>query len=52
MRLADNAFNPTLHGRAGFEVMADLVERSACLDFAYGRLEDAMNVFERLAGGA
>ena len=52
MRIADNAFNPTLHGRAGFEALAQLVDRAACMEFSYGHLDEAMQVFDRLADEA
>jgi hypothetical protein len=50
MQLADNAFNYSTHGRRGFELLADVVERSQCFGFTYGgSLEDAVLTFERLA---
>lgn len=50
--LARNSFNAATLGRAGFERLAELVDRSECLDFEYGRLDDAIACFERLAGGS
>ncbi len=49
MQLADNAFNYTIHGRHGFEVLAQIVDASACYEFAYGDLEEAASVFDELA---
>ncbi len=49
MQLVDNAFNYHVHGRRGFEVLAALVERSACFEFSYSSLADAAAVFGRLA---
>jgi HprK-related kinase A len=52
MRLADCTFNYHLHGRQGFEILADLVEACACYEIAYGDLEDAVTAFAKLAAGA
>ena len=52
MELADNAFNYSLHGRRGFEVLADLIDNCGCYEFAYGRLEDAAMVFDELSARA
>jgi HprK-related kinase A len=49
MRVAENAFNYSLLGKAGFEATARLIDRSASFDFSYSRLEDAVSVFDRLA---
>jgi HprK-related kinase A len=49
MRLAENAFNYSLLGAAGFDAVAGVVERSAAYDFEYSRLDDAIEVFARLA---
>ena len=48
--LARNSFNASTLGEAGFDRMARLVEACECHDFEYSRLDDAMAVFERLAG--
>ena len=48
LRLAENAFNYSLLGAAGFEAAARLVEGTRTFDFSYGALDDAMAVFERL----
>lgn len=52
MELGRNTFNYALLGRTGFDAMADLVTSSECFDFSYGRLEDAIEVFDRLASQA
>ena len=49
MHLADNAFNYSYHGRSGFELLADVVDRSECYEFVYGDLEEAAAVFNDLA---
>lgn len=49
MELIGNAFNINLHGRRGFELLADTVDRSDCFEFRYSRLEDACALFTRLA---
>jgi len=50
MRLVDNAFNYNVHGRAGFDTLADLVAASRCFRFRYGGdLQEAVRVFDALA---
>jgi hypothetical protein len=50
MRLVDSAFNYSVHGRAGFEIVADVVAASGCHAFTYGgALDDAVRVFDALA---
>lgn len=49
MGLAANAFNYAALGRRAFHRTADLVERVACYDFRYSRLEEAVQVFDELA---
>jgi HprK-related kinase A len=49
MHLADNAFNYDVHGRRGFELLAGAVTRSDCFEFRYGRLEEAVAVFDDVA---
>lgn len=44
-----NAFNYSIHGRLGFEVLARLVDDCACYDFVYSDLEDARKIFDDLA---
>lgn len=52
MQVADNSFNYTLLGAQGFATLATLVERSAGYTFRYSKLDDAMDVFDRLVGEA
>ena len=52
MHLADHAFNYDVHGRRGFELLAQVVTGSACFEFEYGALEDAIAVFDDLARNA
>ena len=52
MELAHNGFNYSIHGAAGFDALARLVDACACHHFRYSRLPDAVAVFERLAGEA
>lgn len=49
LHLVENAFNYNVHGRAGFEQLADLVERCDAYRFVYSDLEDACALFARLA---
>lgn len=48
MRLADCAFNYHLHGRRGFEILADLVEACGCYEMVYGDLDEAVAACEKL----
>lgn len=50
MELGRNAFNYSLLGREGFETLARVVSACECLDFSYSQLDDAIAVFESLAG--
>ena len=49
MRLIECSFNYNVHGRQGFELLADLVERSDCHEFTYSKLDEAATLFDRLA---
>jgi hypothetical protein len=49
MHLADHAFNYDVHGRRGFEVLAQVIDNSDCFEFQYGALEDAVAVFDDVA---
>jgi HprK-related kinase A len=49
MHLVDNAFNYHLHGANGFAALTAMVDHCDCYQFSYGRLEDAVEVFARLA---
>jgi HprK-related kinase A len=49
MAMVDNAFNYNVHGRTGFAAIADLIDRSACYDFTYSSLPEAVTAFNQLA---
>ena len=50
MRLVDSAFNYSIHGRTGFQALAELVDASRCYAFTYGgSLDEAANVFDDVA---
>ena len=50
MRLVDSAFNYSIHGRAGFAALAEVIDASVCRTFTYGgALDEAVNVFDDLA---
>ncbi|MEM7223930.1 MAG: HprK-related kinase A [Pseudomonadota bacterium] len=49
LELGNNAFNYSVHGLRGFRCLADLVERCGCYDFTYSELEEAREIFARLA---
>ncbi|MHC4134097.1 MAG: HprK-related kinase A [Planctomycetota bacterium] len=49
MRVADNAVNYGIQGEQGFETVTRLIDRSACYEFEYGDLEEAVAAFARLA---
>jgi hypothetical protein len=49
MHLADHAFNYDVHGRRGFELLAEVIDGTDCFEFRYGALEDAVAVFDDLA---
>jgi hypothetical protein len=38
-----------VHGRRGFEVLANMFNRCAGLNFQYSSLEDAVGIFAHLA---
>lgn len=48
MHAAHHAFNYELLGSTGFDLMADLIDRSECHDFRYSRLSEALAVFDGL----
>lgn len=52
MQLTENSFNRHVHGRRGFEALADVVERSDCYDLTYSRLDEALAWFDQLAPAA
>jgi HprK-related kinase A len=49
MHAATHSFNYSLLGRLGFDLNAGLIDGCDCWDFSYGRLEDALRVFDELA---
>jgi len=51
MRLIENAFNYDIFGRAGFDLLGALVDRSECFAFEYGDLAEAVRLFDRLGRG-
>lgn len=52
VELASNSFNHHVHGRAGFEALALVVDRCACFDLSYGHLPEALAWFDALEPGA
>jgi hypothetical protein len=51
LELGRNAFNYSVLGLTGFEMLANVISASECYDFTYSRLEDAVAVFDQLAAG-
>ena len=49
MRVVENAFNYDVYGVEGFELLGSVIDRSACFTFEYGHLDEAVQVFDRLA---
>ena len=49
MQVAENAFNYSLLGQDGFDLLGRLVAASDSYHFRYSALDDALAVFERLA---
>lgn len=52
MRTADNAFNYSVLGRQGFEMLAGLIDRCECFEFRYGDLQDALEKFDAFTSGS
>lgn len=48
IEVGHNAFNYSIHGKLGFELLARLVDGAACYDFTYGDLDSAREVFAAL----
>ncbi|MGA2260690.1 MAG: HprK-related kinase A [Acidobacteriota bacterium] len=42
LRFAENAFNYSLLGTAGFEATARLIDSASCYEFSYGNLDEAV----------
>jgi len=51
MEMVSSGFNYSVHGRRGFELLAQVVDMCGCYEFAYGDLEEATAVFDNLATG-
>ena len=49
MEIANNAFNYSMLGVAGFDVLKNVVDRADCFDFKYSRLDEAIEVFANLS---
>ncbi len=49
---AQNAFNYSVQGERGFRAVAELLQRCDCYEFQYSRQDDALEVFDWLAGAA
>jgi len=50
MRLVESAFNYSVLGRHGFDILADVVEASSCHEFVYGgQLDEAVRMFDAIA---
>lgn len=49
LHLADNSFNYNLHGRQGFERLADIADQAPCVTLRYSRLDQGVDAVERLA---
>jgi HprK-related kinase A len=52
MFLAQNAFNYSHLGEDGFRVASALIDQTACYDFRYSQLHEAVAAFDRLADSA
>ncbi len=50
--LADNSFNYSVTGARGFNMLAEVVDGAACLEFTYSRLDDAVRIFDALEWSA
>jgi len=48
LTLASNAFNFSMHGRRGFELMADIVDQCDCFRLSYAELDEAVEIFAGL----
>ncbi len=51
MLIAEQSFNYDIHGRRGFDAVVRLVDESRCFQFTYSRLDDAVEMFDRLSAG-
>ncbi len=48
LQVADHAFNYSVLGVTGFKTLFNLVDQCACYRFCYGRLDEAIAMFEAL----
>jgi len=48
MSIIEHSFNYSIHGKAGFERLADVIEACDCYDFSYADLNEAVEVFDAL----
>lgn len=49
MQLVENTFNYSIHGPAAFAALGALMDRCECYEFSYGRLDEAVAVFDELS---
>lgn len=52
IQLAENAFNYSMLGETGFDLLGRVINDSECLGLRYSRLDDAIAWFERVADEA
>jgi len=48
IEVGQNAFNYSIHGKLGFEMLARLMDDCACYDLSYSDLDQAREIFEAL----
>jgi len=46
--LGDNAFNYSIHGVNGFNLLTNMLDHCDCYDFSYSNLSDAVSIFSQL----
>lgn len=49
MRVAENSFNYSVLGAAGFHALGAMIDASACHAFSYSKLDEAIALFDALA---
>ena len=52
IELGQNAFNYSVHGRRGFHLLADVMQRCACFHLRYSDLDEAIATFRALEAPA
>lgn len=52
IQLAENAFNYSMLGESGFDVLARTIDACDCMSLQYSKLDEAVAAFERLAEDA